>query len=155
MTNLDQVMARLTKTAEEFSAAIEGVSESVLSRRPNEKDWAAKEIVCHLRDAEESFMQRFQIILSMNGPKFPPSEPDRLAVERQYLRNDVLEALSAFRKRREETLKFLRGLKPEQWERAGIHPTRGPMTIKDYVELMANHGQIHLEQLKRALAGQP
>ena len=155
MTNLDQLMARLTKTEEEYSAAIEGVSESVLSRRPNEKDRAAKEIVCHLRDAEEFFMQRFQIILAKNEPEFPPSEPDRLAVERQYLRNDALEALSSFRKRREETLKFLRGLKPEQWDRAGIHPTRGPMTIKDYVELMANHGQIHLEQLKRALAGQP
>ena len=114
MTNLDQLMARLTKTEEEYSAAIEGVSESVLSRRPNEKDRAAKEIVCHLRDAEEFFMQRFQIILAKNEPEFPPSEPDRLAVERQYLRNDALEALSSFRKRREETLKFLRGLKPEQ-----------------------------------------
>ena len=58
-------------------------------------------------------MQRFQIILAKNEPEFPPSEPDRLAVERQYLRNDALEALSSFRKRREETLKFLRGLKPE------------------------------------------
>jgi hypothetical protein len=79
----------------------------------------------------------------------------RIAEERQYLRNYVQEALSAFRKRREETLKFLRGLKPEQWERAGIHATRGRETLRDWVTLMANHDLNHLEQLKRALAGQP
>ena len=155
MTNFDLLLARLAKAPEDFSAAIQGVSETILSKRPDEKAWAAKEIICHMRDIEETIMQRFQIILSANEPKFPPSEPDRLAVERQYLRNDPLEALSSFRKRREETLKFLRELKPEQWERVGIHPTRGPMTIKDYAELMANHGNVHLEQLKRALAGQP
>jgi len=155
MTSFDQLIARIAKTAEDFSAAIQGVSEAVLSKRPNEKDWAVKEIICHMRDIEESTMQRFQIILAVNEPKFPSSEPDRLAMERQYLRNDALEALSSFRKRREETLKFLRGLKPEQWERVGIHPTRGPMTIKGFIELMANHGNVHLEQVKRALAGQP
>jgi hypothetical protein len=29
------------------------------------------------------------------------------------------------------------------------------MTVKDYVGLMAAHDNIHLEQLKRALVGQP
>ena len=57
--------------------------------------------------------------------------------------------------RRDETLKFLRGLKPEQWERGGIHATRGRMTIKDFVELMAWHDDNHLDQLKRALDGKP
>jgi len=63
------------------------------------------------------------------------------------------EALAAFKGRRDETLKFLRGLKPEQWQRGGIHATRGKMTVKDFVELMAWHDDNHLDQLKRALDG--
>jgi DinB superfamily len=91
----------------------------------------------------------------MDDPKFLPVEPDRWAAERQYLRNDGREALEAFRRRRDESLRFLRELRPEQWERGGLHATRGRMTIRDFVELMAWHDDNHLDQLKRALAGKP
>lgn len=65
------------------------------------------------------------------------------------------EALASFRAKREETLKFLSGLTPEQWERGGLHPTRGRMTVKDFVALMAWHDDNHLDELKRALDGKP
>jgi hypothetical protein len=47
-------LQRLTRTADELAAAIKGQSDGVLSRRPDAKNWAAKEIVCHLRDTEEA-----------------------------------------------------------------------------------------------------
>ena len=100
-------------------------------------------------------MARFETIMAMDEPKFSPVEPDRWASERQYQRNDTGLALAAFRLRREESLKFLRGLRPEQMERGAIHATRGRMTIADFVGLMAWHDDNHLDQLKRALAGEP
>ena len=100
-------------------------------------------------------MGRFQAILEMDEPRFLPVQPDRWATERQYLRNDAAEALAAFRARRAECLAFLRGLPPEQWERGGIHATRGRMTIKDFVAMMAWHDDNHLDQLRRALDGKP
>ena len=51
----EQCMQRLTRTADEFSAAIKGQSDAVLARRPDGKNWAAKEVVCHMRDTEEVF----------------------------------------------------------------------------------------------------
>lgn len=154
MASLEEQLARMERTADDFAAAIPGASEAILSKRPDEKSWSAKEVVCHIRDTEESFMLRFQSILAMDEPRFLPVEPDRWAADRQYLRNDAAEALAAFRKRREESLAFLRALKPEQWERGGIHATRGRMTVKDFVALMAWHDDNHLDQLKRALDGQ-
>ena len=65
----------------------------------------------------------------------------------------ALEALSTFKQRRGETLAFLRGLRPEQWDRGGVHPVRGRMPVKDFVALMAWHDDNHLDQLKRALDG--
>jgi hypothetical protein len=153
MASVEEQMARMEQTADDFAAAIKGVAEPALSKRPDPKNWSAREVVCHIRDTEESFMIRFQSILAMDEPKFLPVEPDRWATERQYLRNDAGEALAAFRGRRKECLAFLRGLKPEQWERGGIHATRGRMTVKDFVALMAWHDDNHLDQLKRALAG--
>ena len=155
MGSIEEQMARLERTADDFAAAIKGVPDAVLSRRPDEKNWSGKEVVCHMRDTEESFMARFETIMAMDEPKFLPVEPDRWAAERQYQRNDAAEALQAFRTRRDESLKFLRGLQPDRWERGGLHATRGRMTIKDFVALMAWHDDNHLDQLKRALEGQP
>ena len=154
MTLIDQ-LARMERTADDFAGAIKGVPESALARRPDDKNWAPKEVLCHVRDTEESFMARFQTIMAMDEPKFLGVEPDRWAVDRQYLRNDAAEALDAFRLRRQETLAFLRGLRPDQLERGGVHATRGRMTIKDFVELMAWHDDNHLDQLRRALDGKP
>jgi DinB superfamily len=155
MASLEEQMVRMERAADDFERAIAGVDDALLSRRPDDANWSAREVICHVRDIEESFMARLQIIMLMNEPKFLPVEPDRWAEERQYQRNDVMEALQAFRTRRDESLKFLRGLKVEQWERGGIHATRGHMSIKDFVGLMAWHDDNHLDQLKRALKGQP
>jgi uncharacterized damage-inducible protein DinB len=155
MTSIEQPLQRMARTADDFAAAIAGVSDADLARRPDAKSWSAKEVVCHIRDTEESFMARFQSILAMDEPRFVPVEPDRWAADRQYLRSDAADALAAFRRRREETLQFLRGLTPEQWDRGGIHATRGRMTLKDFVPFMAGHDDNHLDQLRRALKGQP
>jgi hypothetical protein len=73
--------------------------------------------------------------------------------ERQYLRNDA-EVIRAFRRRREESLTYLLGLAPEGWHRGGVHPTRGRMTVSDFVSLMVWHDDNHLEQIRRGLKGQ-
>jgi hypothetical protein len=166
-------LERLARTADELATAIKGQSDAALSRRPDSKNWAAKEVVCHLRDIEELFMIRFRTMLAMDEPKLLvlgempkdpapwgivsgdplPLDPDRWAAERQYLRNDTDEALAALRKRREETLAFLRRLTPEQWKRGSLHVTLGRMTFDDWVALIAAHDDNHLNQLSRALQG--
>ena len=149
-----QRLARLTRTADELAAAIKGQSDAALSRRPDAKNWAAKEVVCHLRDTEEAFGARFEQILAMDtDPKLSGPSADRWAEERQYLRNDATEAAGAFRKRREETLATLRALTPEQWSKGAIHPVRGRMTLDTFLTLMAWHDDNHLDQLTRALQG--
>jgi uncharacterized damage-inducible protein DinB len=133
MASLEEQMSRMARTGDDFAAAIKGVSDAALTKRPDDKSWSAKETLCHLRDTEESFMTRFQSIMEMDEPRFMAAEPDRWATERQYQRNDAGEALQAFRTRREETLRFLHGLRPEQWDRGGCTPRAGRMTVKDFV----------------------
>jgi len=150
----DQRLQRLTRTADELSAAIKGQAESVLARRPDTKNWAAKEIICHLRDTEEAFNSRFELIVAMDtDPKLVGSSADRMAEERQYLRNDAVEAIGAFRRRREENIDYLRQLTPAQWDKGGTHPVRDRMTIDIFLTLIAWHDDNHLDQLKRALDG--
>jgi hypothetical protein len=149
----EERLARLERTANELGATIKGQSQAALTKRPDEKNWAAVEIVCHLRDAEEMFGARFQMFLAMDDVKLAPADPDRTAVDRQYLRCDAGEAIEAFRRRRAETLDTYRKLTADQWSRGGIHPQRGRMTFDDFLSLMAWHDDNHLAQIDRALQG--
>src|SRR5204863_1544200 len=54
----EQRLKRLERTADELAAAIAGQSDAALGKRPDAKNWAAKEVVSHLRDTEEFFMLR-------------------------------------------------------------------------------------------------
>lgn len=123
---LDNRIERLARTPDEIHSLIRARSDAELSHRPDSKNWAVKEIVCHLRDIEELAMLRHRMMLAMDEPKVPAAflpadrpgwgliedeatlvDPDRWADERQYLRSDPALALAAFRRRREETLAFL------------------------------------------------
>jgi hypothetical protein len=149
------LLERMGRTADDLAVAIQGATGPALARRPDDRSWAAVEVLCHLRDIGETFLLRIRAILAAETQWFFPVEPDRWAADRQYLRNDAGEALAAFRRRREETLTLLRGLTPEQWEQWGKHAERGPMTIRDVVALLASEDDNHLDQLRRALAGRP
>ena len=150
---IEQRLARMERTADDFAAAIHGVTEAALSRRPDEKNWAAKEIVCHLRDIEELWTVRAQTVLLAEDQMFLRNYPDRWVQERQYLRNDVAKALAAFRIRRHEALELFRKLSPTELQRTCNHAVLGRITIDRIIGLLSWHDDNHLDQLKRALEG--
>jgi hypothetical protein len=155
--SVEQRLDRMSRTADDLASAIRGQREAALVRRPDGKNWAANEVICHLRDIEEVFFVRFHAMLSNDDPQIyaDPSAADRFAEDRQYLRNDAVQALAAFRRRREESLALLRTLTPEQRQRGCLHPSRGRLTIDAFVTLLAWHDDNHLDQLRRALDGKP
>ena len=150
----EERIERLTHFPDALAAAIAGQGEAALSRRPDATNWAAMEIVCHLRDTEEAFGARMAQILAMDSaPTLIATDAARWAEERQYLATDVALAMAAFRRRRAETLELFAGLAPAQWDKAGIHPVAGRLTIDGFLTVMAWHDDDHLAQLARALQG--
>jgi DinB family protein len=170
---VEQRLQRLSRTPDELARAIQGRPDDALARRPDERNWSAKEVICHLRDIEELFMLRFHMMLGTDEPTFltlgdmpphperwgiggrigMPLDPARQAEERQYRRQDTNLALTALRARREESLIFLRRLTAAQWRRGSLHLLDGRMTFDDWVALIAEHDDEHLDQLHRALVG--
>ena len=149
-------LARIARTPGELTDAIRGADGALLVRRPAPKSWAPTEVICHLRDNEEWFLERIRLIVAMDLPRFVATNPDRWADERQYLTNDATVALAAFVRRRAETLEVLRQLEPDAWARAGVHiDSRGRRTIDEFLSVMAWHDDNHLDQLRRALDGRP
>jgi hypothetical protein len=79
---LEQRLGRMSRTADDLAAAIRSRTDAVLIRRPDGKNWAANEIICHLRDIEEVYFIRCHTILLNDEPKIyadPSSAADRFA----------------------------------------------------------------------------
>jgi hypothetical protein len=167
------LLSRLERMPGEVARAISGARAAALPTRPDPRSWSATEIVCHLRDVEELFQIRFHTILAIEeptilafggtpndllawrigGPIGHPLDPDRWAAERQYIRNDADEALAALQRRRREVITLLSALSPTEWQRGGVHPSRGRLTLVDWVASLAAHDDNHLDQLRRAIEG--
>jgi len=152
----EERLTRIARTPDELTDVVHRADGARLAHRPAPKSWAPTEVICHLRDNEEWFLERMRLIVAMDLPRFVATNPDRWADERQYLANDGILALAAFVRRRWETLEFLRQLEPDAWARAGVHvDSRGRRTIDEFLSVMAWHDDNHLDQLRRALDGRP
>ena len=153
---LGEARGELARLPALLNALLAGLDEAGARTRPAPDEWAPVEIICHLRDAEEMFGQRFATILADDEPVLPDVGPsDRWARDRQYPRHDAATALGHFRRRRGESLESLIALAPADWQRGGERPGRGRLTIDRLVALMAWHDDNHLEQLTRSLEGKP
>jgi len=148
-------IARLRCTVAQITALLAAVSPSTIARRPAPDAWCVTEILCHLRDIEESYGDRIRFILANEEPALTQVDPERWVEERQYRRHEADAALAAYRARRHDTLALIDTLDAGQWERAGRHPSRGRLTIRKIVHSLAKHDSEHCEQIARALAGQP
>jgi len=151
---VEERFARLERTPADLARLMRGQSDASLSRRPVADAWSAKEVVCHLRDAEEHLSGWMQLIQAMDDPALiETGTAARWAEDRQYQRHHAGAAWDAFGRRRDETLAFLRSLTQAQLERSGHHHRWHRMSVADVVSLMAWHDDNHLDQLARALSG--
>src|SRR2546421_698808 len=80
----EERLARIARTPEELASAVRSVDAAVLTHRPAPKSWAPTEVVCHLRDNEEWFLERMRLIMVMDLPRFVATNPDHWADERLY-----------------------------------------------------------------------
>jgi hypothetical protein len=151
---VEERLARLERTPSDLARLVRGQTDATLSRRPAQEAWSAKEVVCHLRDAEEHLRGWIRTILVDDDPQLvEAATADQWAEARQYARDHAGSAWQAFSQRRDETLELLRGLDAPGWRRAGRHVRRGRLTVDALVALMAWHDDNHLDQVARALAG--
>jgi hypothetical protein len=149
-------LTRLARTADQLAAAVAGRGAAALARRPAPDAWAPVEILGHLRDSDEWFLARCRMILAMDEPRFPRTNPDRWARERQYLTHDAAAVVAAFRRWREELRATFAELSPGAWRRGGVHvDARGRRTLDEFLSVIAWHDDNHLDQLERSLDGRP
>ena len=131
----------------------QAVATSLRDGHDGPKGWTIVEVVCHLRDFDLFFQHRAQLMLQQDYPTLPGYDHEALAIERNYINNDLHQAYTVLVESRRQFVEFFEGLTTEQWSCADIHPERGHFTMTDAVMQVGIHDCIHLEQITRILNG--
>ncbi|HEX5724002.1 MAG TPA: DinB family protein [Longimicrobiaceae bacterium] len=153
------LLAVFARAPERLRAAVADLSPDELRARPRPEKWSVAEIVCHLADSELMGAGRIRMVVAQSGPEFVSYDQDAFAAALGY-RDDppaFARALRLFELLRESTLAVFARTEAETWERWGVHPDFGPVTLRNLLELYADHGERHLGQILaiRAQLGKP
>jgi hypothetical protein len=143
------MLKALHEAADELESQLLGLSEEDLCRRPAPGEWSLKEIAAHLRDAEACFLERLRLIASQDEPRLPDIDVDAYVLERDYQSLDLHEVLLEFSRLRQRSTSLLWRLEPSEWEREGLHPYRGRLSIMQVARDMNEHDLGHLWQVRR------
>jgi uncharacterized damage-inducible protein DinB len=129
--------------------------EDLTTYRDGGTGWTALEVLCHLRDFEAINHERARLILEQDFPDFPVTDPDAMAAEGQYSKQDLSAAYDEWAGRRARLLADLQAISDEAvWTRQGRHFRRGDMTLQDLLVMVAWHDVNHMEQITRILTEQ-
>ena len=120
--------------------------------RDGDDGWSIMEIVCHLRDFDEIFYNRAQMMLAQDQPQLPAFDHEKMAIQRNYQAETLAEAYGALQASRARFVDFFKSLTSEQWARGGVHPERDSFSMLDAAMQVPLHDLDHLEQITRVLA---
>jgi hypothetical protein len=132
---------------------VQGLPEAAIRWRPSPSEWSIKEVCCHLRDFSEIGGERIHHMLSEDDPFLPAHDQEAMARERDYQSESMPLVLTALRAFSGGLAYLLENLGEEEWQRRGRHEERGSISIGQYGQLLADHADVHLEQI-RTLRGQ-
>jgi uncharacterized damage-inducible protein DinB len=148
---LKQQLDALAAFPAQLKAHLAQQSEAALRFQPAPEEWSVVEVLGHLIEIDAIWLGRIRQALSTDNPTLVPAD-NNVVRQRDYQNKQLGFLHITFAERREELLEMLRILRPAQLERTAQHPRYGQMTIAQMVAGIANHDQIHLEQINNNLA---
>jgi len=146
--DFDKLISVLAATPDRISRLVEGDDVEMVSYKPSDQ-FSILESVCHLRDIEvEGYTERIARILSETEPSLPDIDGGKLALERDYNKQDLKQALKSFVEARTRNVDRIRNLGVGQLARVGKLAGVGDVTLERLLEMMVEHDEGHLEELE-------
>jgi 5-formyltetrahydrofolate cyclo-ligase len=110
---------------------------------PRPGEWPITEVVRHLVEGDrDTFLPRLRRMLSETRPVFAPRTP------LQHDGSDLATLLDVFERARADVVRILETVDSAGWQRDGVSPSRGPLSVEAYAASMAEHDTEHLQQIQ-------
>lgn len=150
--SVDAVLAALVSVPVDIARLIDGKSTDDLTRPAQDGGWGLVEILPHFRDWEEITEQRVSAILDQDEPGLEGYDDSLWAIEHGYRDQDTRAAFEEFVVRRAALVERLAALGPDDWNRIGVLPKRGRVTLHWLLDSVCAHDARHVVQARDVLA---
>ncbi len=149
----EKTLLDLPRTPIILQTILHGVDQQRASSATDGPDgWNVIEIVGHLNDYDQIFLERTQTMIEGDAPALGSHDQDELVRQHGYKTQPLTDVLASFLSRRRAFIDYLSGLSAEQWQRTGVHPSWGAITVLDQAINVTHHDVNHIAQVIKALA---
>jgi len=152
----DRSLDVLARTPATLRVLLEGLSDEWTRGTEGPDTFSPFDVVGHLIDGEETdWIVRARIILDRGpDPRFEPY--DRLRHRMRNVNRSLASLLDEFAELRRGNLEIVRSwhLTAAQLDLPGIHPTFGPVTLRQLLSTWVVHDLGHIAQVVRVMAKQ-
>jgi hypothetical protein len=105
--------------------------------------------IAHVRDIElDGYHVRIQRMLNESNPVLESIDGEALAIQRSYATSNAADILPTFRQARAQTVEMILSLSSEQFDRQGVFPGYGQLTLRSLAHYLCSHDQQHLAGLQ-------
>jgi crotonobetainyl-CoA:carnitine CoA-transferase CaiB-like acyl-CoA transferase len=133
-------------------AALASVPPEALQWRPKPGEWSAHEVVGHCADSETNAYARIRYLVAEKQPAIVGYDQEEWARVLDYHGVPVGAALAVVDAVRAATAALLRRLPDEAWSRSGHHSEMGAYTAGQWLEIYAEHLEVHARQIEANVA---
>lgn len=144
---------RFASAVATLDAALQGVTDDELDRRPPSGEWTAREIVHHLADSESMAYIRLRRLIAEDDPQIAGYDEPEWARRLHYGR-PIAASIAVVQAVRAASLELLRSLTPAEWARTGTHSESGAYSVDRWLDIYAEHTHEHADQIARARRGE-
>jgi len=145
---IDQIRVLPARLRERVS----GLNDAQLTTHFQAGEWTVAQNVHHLADSHMNSFIRIRLILTEDHPTLKPYDQDLWAMLADSGTTELEESLSILDGLHRRWVRLFESLDEAAWQRAGLPPESGEVTIEDMLRIYAAHGQGHIDQINRALA---
>ena len=124
-----------------------GIPEHIADQNQGPDYFTLREVLAHLADWEPIWLERIQRIVQEDMPVLPNIDEGEMAELNGYTTTPVEVSLEKFATGRAALTAYLASLPNDAFERSGIRPEVGTITVKDIATLVLAHDTYHIAQL--------
>jgi hypothetical protein len=144
----DPLLADYLRGPDKIAAMVTPLADALLAFRPAANRWSIHEILLHLVDFELVTSVRLRKVLAEERPALPGFDQNAWASRLHYTKRQWRRSMQDLRRLREANVEILRHLGDAEWVREGVHPERGPLTVRQLVQRAIEHLDRHAQQMQ-------
>ena len=148
MSELSDLLERFRRGPELIAAVMTGAAGAELDFVAAPGRWSIRQIMAHLADSEIVDADRLRRVIAEENPTLMGYDQEAWASNLNYARRKISESLETFRRLRAENYDLLKDLPEAVFEHTGTHSETGPVTLRQLVEVNAEHPEKHARQVQ-------